>query len=146
MFSNSCLVRLFHGTKSENANSIFQNGLKGSTEGRLGPGIYLTVKDVAKNIAKHRGHGNDVFVIEVLVDVGKLKILSGQTGDKHGRWVSEGYSSCKSTHPAWIIPRSFPEWCIKDSSRLKIVGMLQMLETGDSESFNEMVINIQWDS
>ena len=41
----------FHGTSAENAANILRNGFKCSTNGTLGPGIYMS-----KDISKVRGH------------------------------------------------------------------------------------------
>ncbi|CAF5144214.1 unnamed protein product, partial [Rotaria sp. Silwood1] len=118
--------RVFHGTKCEHADSINIYGLKASTEGRLGPGIYLTVRDVAKQIAKYRGQGNEIYLIEVELDVGQMKVLPGSNDDRLGYWSAQGYDTCQSIHPAWIVNHPFPEWCVRDSSRLRIIGMQQI--------------------
>jgi hypothetical protein len=77
-------------------------------------------------IAEYRGEGSGVYIIEVEVDVGYIKILNGQEYDKRGSWFSQGYQTCKSYHPAWVVNYSFPEWCVRDSSRVKIVGAEQI--------------------
>lgn len=100
--------------------------MKPSTGGRLGAGLYLTVQDVAMKIAKHRGHGDSVYVIEVEVDVGNIKTLVGEDEDTIGKWRSQRYDTCRSLHPAWIVNHAFPEWCVADSSRAKIIGMQQI--------------------
>ncbi len=70
-----------HGTTSANAHSIRAQGFKPSTDGRLGPGVYLTVRDAAMTIAKHRGSGCGHAVIEVEVDVGHMRKLPGNQDD-----------------------------------------------------------------
>jgi hypothetical protein len=133
-FLNFCLVRLFHGTKCEYGGSIHTQGLQASPGGRLGPGVYLTTRKEALKVAEHRGHGDGVYCIEVEVDVGHMKTLKGNEGDRHGSWSSH-YHTCKSHHPPWkgVVKYSFPEWCVKDPSRVKIVGVKQI---GGTTTYN----------
>jgi hypothetical protein len=79
-------------------------------------------------VAEHRGNGKSVYCIEVEVDVGHMKTLKGNGDDLRGSWSSHGYHTCKSHHPPWdgVVDYSFPEWCVKDSSRLKIIGAEQI--------------------
>ena len=127
-FLNFCLVRLFHGTKCEHGGSIHTEGLQASTKGRLGPGVYLTTQKEALKVAEHRGYGKSVYCIEVEVDVGHMKTLKGNGDDLRGSWSSHRYHTCKSHHPpgVGVLHYSFPEWCVKNPSRLKIVGVKQI--------------------
>jgi hypothetical protein len=122
-FFNFCLVRLFHGTSSENARSISIFGWRLSNSGRLGPGIYFTVQDAASAIARYRGHEDNGSVIEVEIDVGHMKALEGYQDDFNGAWYSQGYHTCKTLHPAWCGVPEFPEWCVRDLSRVRIISI-----------------------
>lgn len=64
-------VMLFHGTNGEHAGSIGKRGLVPSTDGRLGPGVYLTPnEDAAWRWAQHfRDHGKPcVFTCKVPIN------------------------------------------------------------------------------
>ena len=52
----------YHGTKYTSISSISHEGLRASTSGRLGAGVYLTTKEEAFKIAKLRGAGTGVVV------------------------------------------------------------------------------------
>ena len=117
------LVRLFHGTSSANAQSISAHGWRPSTSGRLGPGVYFTMQSAASAIAKSRSHGNNSSIIEVEVDVGHMKVLTGNQDDNNGDWYSQGYHACKTLHPGWCGVPEFPEWCIRDLFRLRIISI-----------------------
>ena len=127
---NRSTCRLFHGTKYENAGSILQGGLRESKEGRLGRGVYLTTKKWAQRIAAHRGNGKNLCLIEVEVDLGNLKKLSGQEDDPTGKWSrhSSPYNSCRTMHPAWsqVTTKPFPEICVRNPQRWRIVGMTKI--------------------
>jgi hypothetical protein len=73
-------------------------------------------------VAKHRGSGYDHSVVEVEVNVGHMKILPDDEDDQSGLWFSQGHHTCRTEHPGWVGHDPFMEWCVKDISRLRIVG------------------------
>ncbi|CAF1542360.1 unnamed protein product [Didymodactylos carnosus] len=116
--------RLFHGTKYENAESILQNGLRESPDGRLGKGVYLTTKKWAHRIAAHRGNGINLCVIELEVKLGNVKVLHGQQEDRNGTWSRHDHcDSCRTTHPAW--PGLKPEKPFKEIGNFTANGTIQ---------------------
>lgn len=113
---------LYHGTRVTSISPISLTGLKGSSSGRLGPGLYLTTKAEAFKIAEHYGVGTGVAVFEVRVNISSCKDL-GSAGDTGGSWMS-GYNSATSMHPPWAgIPVPFREWVIKDPTKCRIKGL-----------------------
>ncbi|CAF4979131.1 unnamed protein product [Rotaria magnacalcarata] len=137
-------VYLFHGTRCSSADSILAHGLNPSTEGRLGPGIYLTTRKAARWVAEHRGNGEMWCVFEVEVDLGHEKVLDGEQDDKRGTWRHEGFHSCRTTHPTWdnVTPKPFPEWCVCNAANCKIVGMVQsghIVRPGFVHNFNKQI-------
>ena len=64
-------VNLYHGTKAINLIPIVieKEGLKPSTSGRLGPGIYFATRDIAWKIAKYRDKGKMGAVIKCRVNL-----------------------------------------------------------------------------
>ena len=76
----------FHGTRCIDANSIIAEGLKESDHGRLGKGVYVTTKAEAYKVAHYRGHGKTLCVIEIEVDMGRVKKLHGTGEDPNGTW------------------------------------------------------------
>ncbi len=135
--------RLFHGTRYENADSILRDGLRESSEGRLGKGVYFTTKKWAHRIAAQKGNGTKICVIEVEVDLGNLKKLDGQEEDRTGNWSrhSPHHISCRTMHPPWsaVTQKQFLEICVRNSKRCKIVGMTaigKVTANGTIEHFN----------
>lgn len=125
------MVRLYHGTSSANAASIFNSGLRpgngaeGSLEdhGRLGSAVYMTDNpSVAEAIALFRATqvpGSGALVCTVEAELGNIKD-AGHAAD--AQWQSQGYHSCRSVHPAWVHGGSFTEIAVADARRLRLVA------------------------
>ncbi|CAF1335527.1 unnamed protein product, partial [Rotaria magnacalcarata] len=101
------IVRLFHGTSSENASGIERVGLQPSKKGHIGPGFYFTTQEHAQAIARYRGHGQHTYLLEVEVDLGNLKNKKAEEDDQDGRWRQK-YDACTTIHPRWVDPQGHP--------------------------------------
>ena len=111
-------LTLYHGTDGQNAVSILSGGLRASTVGRLGPGVYLTDDlDIAKAVAAHKGCQ---FVVTVKADVGKAKDYG--PGPTDAGW-NANFDSATATHPPWpgVSQTVFTEFCIADVARVTVV-------------------------
>ena len=116
-------MRMFHGTDGANAASIIQHGLRASTGGRLGPGVYLTPNQaVANAVARHRGLQ---FVVECEVTPGKVynfdagtgALLAGKTS-----WHQNGFDAAQSVHPPWAgVAEPFCEYCVHDVAAVRVI-------------------------
>lgn len=117
-------LTLFHGTDGANAASILEHGLRSSTNGRLGAGVYCTDdEEVAKKIARCRGL---MFIVKCTVNVGKVADFGD--GPTDGTWRDKGFDSATAAHPPWAgVTHNFTEICIADSSRVKVVGVEGMV-------------------
>eukprot|EP00347_Sterkiella_histriomuscorum_P018333 403345905 len=118
---------LWHGTKLENIESILENGFYQSREGSMGAGIYLTTKEEALSIAKHRGNQNQskYVVIQVRVNLGKILELK-ENHDFEGKWRENQFNSATRFHFSWAgIKTKFQEWIVKDNSQLQIMGYFE---------------------
>ncbi|CAE7266462.1 unnamed protein product [Symbiodinium microadriaticum] len=82
-------MTMYHGTSSSNAASIRKQGFKQSTDGMLGPGVYLSA-----DRDKACGYGDTV--LEVDVRLGKTKKITSQSDPMRSAWSSSGYDS------AWV--------------------------------------------
>ena len=113
--------RLYHGTRVSNVSSISLNGLFASTGGRLGPGLYLATLDSAQLVAEHRGNGTGFAVLEIEVDLGKVRD-TGTADDGRGSWFP-ACDTATGTHPSWAGNVPFQEWCVRDVRRCRIVAV-----------------------
>lgn len=109
---------LYHGAPGQVAASVLTNGLKPSSGGRLGPGIYLTDnKQLAERAAKRNGHQ---FVVSCYVELGTMAKVPGGQWDRFGSWRKAGCHSCTGTHPTWLGMPPFTEYVVADPSRVQI--------------------------
>ena len=134
-------MTLYHGTDGANAASILGEGLRASTGGRLGAGVYLTDdKDAAKQVARHRGLQ---FVVTVDVEIGTVKDYgSGNTDDTwHGT-----FDVATAKHPPWAgVQHSFMEYCIADAKRVRVVRVEGAVapQTGNPFEQPQFIVNVK---
>ncbi|KAJ8266624.1 hypothetical protein GJAV_G00132670 [Gymnothorax javanicus] len=110
---------MFHGTHKSNANAIVTSGFKPSAGGTLGPGVYCS-----RDLNKAMGYPafcspNDRVVFRLLVRVGKVKKIDGQSLSLIHSWHQNGYDT------AWLPPSSgcHEEDCVWDPKRVTVVGI-----------------------
>ena len=125
MYVENCptVRELWHGTKISFLSKIADyHGLKASTYGRLGPGVYFTETKqaaicIGKNRTKYDGEQN--IILKSKVNLGFIKNI-GNSSDKEGIYQKEGYDSAQSVHPSWCGSPAFTEFCIKNELKHKI--------------------------
>ena len=104
-FSGNCPAgtTLYHGTNINVIGAITAEGLKASTAGRLGPGVYFVEKEEeAKRISQHRENKNSPtgefnVVLKCNVHLGKHIYDDNIKG---GKWQQD-YKSASAMHPPW---------------------------------------------
>ena len=131
-------MTLYHGTNGANAASILGEGLRASTGGRLGAGVYLTDdKDVAKQVARHRGLQ---FVVTVDVEIGTVKDYG--SGNPNAAWHGT-YDVATALHPPWAgVQHSFMEYCIADANRVRVVRVEGAVATGNPFDEPQFIVNV----
>ncbi|XP_064208608.1 gig2-like protein DreN [Anguilla rostrata] len=116
---------MFHGTHKSNAKAIITSGFKPSAGGTLGPGVYCS-RDLNKATAYPAlCPQNDRVVFRLLVRVGKVKRIDGQSMNLINTWHQNGYDT------AWL-PSSMgrpEEDCVWDPKRLTVVGIEHCTDT-----------------
>ncbi|KAJ8342454.1 hypothetical protein SKAU_G00323820 [Synaphobranchus kaupii] len=127
---------MFHGTHKSNANAIITSGFKPSAGGTLGPGVYCS-----RDINKAMGYpascpSNDRVVFRLLVRVGKVKKIDGQSMSLLRTWHQNGYDT------AWLPP-STPggpeEDCVWDPKRLTVVGIEHCTDTTAKNELEKLI-------
>ena len=113
----------FHGTSWENALRIESDGFDPSTEGRLGPGVYVGRADKAIGFARsgERHRGTRGGLVEAEVTIGNPKFISYE--DLTGRWRAEGYDACRTEQTRFSTQM---EWCIASPSQLRVVRITEV--------------------
>eukprot|EP01052_Picozoa_sp_SAG31_P022361 SAG31_NODE_1775_length_7303_cov_2.409356_8_plen_306_part_00 len=110
----------YHGTAWETAERILREGFKASTEGCLGPGIYVARREKAERFAKdHSRHSQAVGgLVEVLVTVKNPKFVEVNADWNDASWRAAGHDACRAE---FTTASTNMEWCIRDSSQIQVL-------------------------
>ena len=113
----------FHGTSWENALRIESDGFDPSTEGCLGPGVYVGRADKAIGFARSgwRHGGASGGLVEARVTIRNPKFISYE--DLTGSWRAEGYDACRTEQTQFSTQM---EWCIASPSQLRVVRITEV--------------------
>eukprot|EP00438_Fugacium_kawagutii_P015368 Skav225128 [mRNA] locus=scaffold1056:6372:6962:+ [translate_table: standard] len=111
------VIRAYHGTSQNNAESIRRNGFRPSSEGMLGPGVYIS-RDLNKvrRYCRHRAGA----ILELKVEVGTVCIIDKQGHHNQKTWHS-------SFDTAWVPSRcsmvhsELEEACVAQPCRIQLV-------------------------
>jgi len=125
-FSSKCPkgITLYHGTHVTNLAPITTQGLRSSSHGRLGPGIYFVAeKRFAEKIAEMRRKGQDceeAVVFKCHVNLGRcIHVEKASDACQQG-----DNDSVVAMHPPWCgIQCDFREYCLKDTPKCIIVSI-----------------------
>ncbi|CAK6981724.1 grass carp reovirus (GCRV)-induced gene 2e [Scomber scombrus] len=120
---------MYHGTTSTNAAAILANGFQQSSDGMLGPGVYLS-RDLDKASRYPLDHPeHDRVVIKVSVNVGKVIAINKQGHPRQKTWQDSRYGPVYDT--AWVPPNcgmvksGLEEDCVWDPNRIKILRTIK---------------------
>ena len=113
-------ITAYHATNGLNAPSILKEGLKPSTNGRLGPGVYLaTDPTVAETIGMQKGMA--------LILKCTIKVRARYDMEARGpstTWAKDGYNCARAMHPPWAgVAVPFEEYCVIDPDDIEIIRM-----------------------
>lgn len=112
---------LYHGTSRDNMDKIMKSGFIGSSNGCLGPGIYLATHTKATGFANHaaaRGHGFGAVVIRAECSFQKAKFVNSNDST----WRTQGFDAC---HADETTSSNHAEWCFADDKQVIITGWQQ---------------------
>lgn len=114
-------IRMFHGTSKQAAAQIMHEGFTPSTNGMLGPGVYLS-RDVSKAAQYGPGqHGPNGCILVVLVKCGWVHAIS-DPNQRNSSWQNS-----TRFNTAWVRPGVQPsgeEDCVKNPFRCKVIQLI----------------------
>ncbi|KAJ8342455.1 hypothetical protein SKAU_G00323830 [Synaphobranchus kaupii] len=96
--NNSSYV-MYHGTTKEAAESIKRYGFECSGDGMLGPGVYVSRDPQKAGRYPLDADDRDRRVLELNVDVGRVKKIDHQGHPLQKTWQATGYDT------AWVPPK-----------------------------------------
>ena len=116
----------YHGTSWDVAERILRDGFQPSTEGCLGPGIYVARREKAERFAREAQpqtgrprHDQAVgALVEVLVTVRNPKFVEVNPHYNYTEWRAAGHDSCRAE---CTTGSTNPEWCIGDRSQVQVI-------------------------
>lgn len=109
-------IRAYHATQWSNIQSIRENGLRVSTQGMLGRGVYIS-----RDLNKVWGYGGPAGAIcEVHVSVGRIRIIDRQHHPKQKLWSNEA-DMAYVPYRCGMVPSGLEEACVADVKRIQLV-------------------------
>ena len=117
----------YHGTSKKRADIIRRNGFQISTDGMLGPGVYVSNQiEKAKHYATYTGNrdGDNGAVLVLEVRLGNVKKINYQGHPMQKTWQNNGYDTAWVPKNCGMVPSGLSEDCIKDPSNIKIINKI----------------------
>uniref|UniRef100_A0A8C6UFQ8 Grass carp reovirus (GCRV)-induced gene 2e n=1 Tax=Neogobius melanostomus TaxID=47308 RepID=A0A8C6UFQ8_9GOBI len=112
---------MYHGTSSRNAELVKRSGFQQSTDGMLGRGVYLS-RDPQKASCYPLNHPEkDKDIIQVQVNVGRVKRINYQRHPLQKTWHDHGYYTAWVPPNCGMVPSGLEEDCVWDPRRIKVL-------------------------
>ncbi|XP_061420039.1 uncharacterized protein LOC133350064 [Lethenteron reissneri] len=122
---NNTVYTMYHGTSVGGARSILSEGFRQSTDGMLGPGVYVS-RDIDKAMAYPRNvPHDDRVVLELQVNVGRVKKIDRQNHPLQKAWRFEGYDTAWVPPNCGMVPSGLEEECVWDPRRVTVIAVVQ---------------------
>ncbi|XP_032812375.2 uncharacterized protein LOC116943555, partial [Petromyzon marinus] len=112
-------------TSVDGARAILSGGFRRSSEGMLGPGVYVSRDiDKAKAYPQNVPH-DDRVVLELQVNVGRVKKIDRQNHPLQKAWRFAGYDTAWVPPNCGMVPSGLEEECVWDPNRLTVIRVVQ---------------------
>ncbi|XP_062868246.1 uncharacterized protein LOC134330904 [Trichomycterus rosablanca] len=118
------VYRMYHGTYPDAARQIMRSGFKQSSNGMLGPGVYLS-RDLKKasryplELPEHQR-----VVLRVKVNVGRVKKINYQGHPMQKTWHDHGYDTAWCPPGCGMVPSGLEEDCVWDPNRIQVIDAI----------------------
>lgn len=106
---------MYHGTSEAAAQAIRRVGFRPSSNGMLGKGVYLSR-------SKEKAEAYGPHILEICVDVGRVKCIDRQGHPMQKTWASHGYDSAWVPPKCGMVSSGLEEDCVADPSRIVILN------------------------
>uniref|UniRef100_A0A4W4GKY4 PARP catalytic domain-containing protein n=1 Tax=Electrophorus electricus TaxID=8005 RepID=A0A4W4GKY4_ELEEL len=116
---------MYHGTKVQTARLIIQNGFQQSSDGMLGPGVYVSRNQKKAERYPINSHFTNKVVLKLSVNCGKIKRIDTDNHPMQKTWHNHGFDT------AWVppncgmlaVPSGLEEDCVWDPKRIKVIDV-----------------------
>ncbi|XP_041643552.1 uncharacterized protein LOC121509868 [Cheilinus undulatus] len=128
---DSSVYTMYHGTSLPSARLIIANGFVQSQGGMLGKGVYVSRDKKKAERYPLKSNPSDRVVLELRVQVGRVKRIDQDNHPMQYTWSSQGYDT------AWVppncgmraVPSGLEEDCVFDPKRIEVVGISKAPDT-----------------
>uniref|UniRef100_A0A8C4RMR7 PARP catalytic domain-containing protein n=1 Tax=Erpetoichthys calabaricus TaxID=27687 RepID=A0A8C4RMR7_ERPCA len=118
---------MYHGTTKRKAQKIKKQGFKRSKTGMLGPGVYVS-RDIRKaSRYPTRAKPENRVVLELLVNVGKVKVINKQGHPMQKNWHKHGYDTAWVPPKCGMVKSGLQEDCIWDPKKIEVLDILDLI-------------------
>ncbi len=115
---------MYHGTTMEKAMKILGEGFRRSSDGMLGPGVYVSrSKEKASRYPSNAG-GEQLAILKLSVRVGKVKRIDSQGHLLQRTWHQHGYDTAWVPANCGMVSSGLEEDCVYDPSRIKVLEII----------------------
>uniref|UniRef100_A0A3B3QD22 PARP catalytic domain-containing protein n=1 Tax=Paramormyrops kingsleyae TaxID=1676925 RepID=A0A3B3QD22_9TELE len=116
---------MYHGTTGTAALSIKKHGFQRSTDGMLGPGVYVSRSfQKARVFPANLPVGEQRAVLNLRVRVGKVKKIDRQGHPLQKTWHQHGYDTAWVPPNCGMVPIGMEEDCVWDPRRIKVLDII----------------------
>ncbi|KAJ8405922.1 hypothetical protein AAFF_G00313590 [Aldrovandia affinis] len=122
---NNSSYKMYHGTTKSAAENIKRHGFSQSENGMLGPGVYISRDPQKAGRYPLDVDERDRRVLELKVDVGKVKRIDKQGHPLQKSWHDRGYDTAWVPPKCGMVPSGLEEDCVWDPSRIKVTKVIK---------------------
>ncbi|KAI4896882.1 hypothetical protein NFI96_009261 [Prochilodus magdalenae] len=128
---------MYHGTTMEIAQKIQKHGFTRSSDGMLGPGVYVSRSlEKATRYPLNPPAGKKLAILKLKVRVGKVKKIDKQGHPLQKTWHKNGYDTAWVPPNCGMVKSGLEEDCVWDPDLDKKIGTLAQ-EGGDEKRREE---------
>ncbi len=115
---------MYHGTTMERALKIQSEGFRRSSDGMLGPGVYVSRSKAKASRYPLNAGGEQLATLKLSVRVGKVKRIDSQGHPLQRTWHQHGYDTAWVPANCGMVPSGLEEDCVYDPSRIKVLEII----------------------
>ncbi|TRY95505.1 hypothetical protein DNTS_026162 [Danionella cerebrum] len=115
---------MYHGTTMETAQKIKREGFRPSSDGMLGPGVYVSRSFKKATRYPLTDRHKDLAILKLRVRVGKVKKIDYQGHPLQKSWHQNGYDCAWVPPNCGMVPSGLEEDCVYDPTRIEVLEII----------------------
>jgi len=118
-------VIAYHGTSSDHASAILQDGFVPSSGGMLGRGVYIS-RDMRK-VQPYASRSRRGTILRLRVEVGRVATITPQRSRFQHSWQTQGFDTAWVPQGCGMVPSNLEEGCMADPARIEVLGRIEVM-------------------